>query len=361
MTENPTPPSRPKSILVIQTAFVGDIVLASSFLAGLRTLAPNAKISLLTTPAGVQLFSPNPWDIELIAYDKRGNEKGLLGFLRKARRLRQLSPQLVFCLHRSLRSALLAKVSGGKIFGFRESAGSVLFDRRVSREGIAYEAEKNLALLAAWGGEVVKSFLPFPRLATSSQEEAAADSLLAEVTGQKFAVLAPSSVWATKRWPVEKFAQLALDLWRTRGLRSVIVGGKDAEDIELGKRLVEEFQKISGQSAPLPLDISGKTSLGSLKAVLARPEIVIANDSSPLHIAIAMGRKVVGVFGPTTKELGFFPLAPKGKAAVAEVFGLSCRPCGLHGHRTCPEGHFRCMLELRPEAVLAATEKVLCQ
>jgi heptosyltransferase-2 len=355
MTENPTP-LHPKKILVIQTAFVGDIVLTSSFLAGLRTLAPQAKILLLTTPAGVQLLSPNKWGIELLAYDKRGQEKGSLGFLRKAKELRSFGPDLVFCLHRSLRSSLLAKVSGGKIFGFAEGAGSVLFHSRTSRKGKAYEAEKNLGVLEAWAGPVARSLLPFPELITSPEEQDAAAALLADLGNSKFVALAPGSVWATKRWPVEKFAELALELWKKHGLRVVIVGGKDPKDIELGQELK---QRLESNSVSV-LDISGKTSLGVLKAVLAKPELVVANDSAPLHIAIAMGRKAVGVFGPTTKELGFFPLAPGGGAEVAEVSGLSCRPCGLHGHQACPQGHFRCMLELAPSKVMAAAEKLLC-
>lgn len=354
MTANPTP--RPDTILVIQTAFIGDIVLTTSFLAGLRLHAPKSRIVFLTTPAGVALLKPNPWNIELLAYDKRGKEKGPGGFIRKARELRALAPKLVFCLHRSLRSALLAKISGGEIYGFQEAAGSVLFRHRVSRKNHPYEADKNLALLTAWAGPSARSVLPFAQLTTASQEETKAEELLLSLSGQKFAAMAPSSVWATKRWPAEKFAELALDLWRKYELRTVIVGGTDPNDIALG-------EKVAGliKGVPAALDLSGRTSLGSLKAVLGRAEVVVANDSSPLHMAIGMGRKVVGVFGPTTRDLGFFPLAPEGRAAVAEVAGLSCRPCGLHGHQACPEGHFRCMLELKPESVLSAVEKVLCQ
>jgi heptosyltransferase-2 len=109
------------------------------------------------------------------------------------------------------------------------------------------------------------------------------------------------------------------------------------------------------------LDLAGKTGLGALKSVLSRAKLVVANDSAPLHVAIAMGVPVVGVFGPTTKALGFFPMAPEGMAATAEVAGLVCRPCGLHGHHACPQGHFRCMLELSPETVLKEAETLLCR
>ena len=136
-------------ILVIQTAFLGDIVLASSFLNNLRNLCRNSEIRFLTTPAGAKVFDPNPMGVVAIPYDKRGNDAGFGGFLRIARELGNFAPDLVFCLHRSLRSALLAKISGGKIYGFEDAAGSVLFHHRVKRPKGVFEAEMNYQLLLA--------------------------------------------------------------------------------------------------------------------------------------------------------------------------------------------------------------------
>jgi heptosyltransferase-2 len=128
----------------------------------------------------------------------------------------------------------------------------------------------------------------------------------------------------------------------------------------VAEEVVNAFRSLD-ESAPLPLNLAGKTSIGSMKAVLEGAKFVVANDTAPLHVAIAMGVPVVGVFGPTTKEIGFFPNAPEGMASVVEVNGLSCRPCGLHGHHKCPLGHFKCMLELTPEAVMVEVEKFLCR
>ena len=343
-------PSNPETLVVIQTAFVGDIALTSSFLAGLRTLAPSARIVLLTTPAGARLLEPNPWRIEILPYDKRGREKGLGGFLRKARELRALHPKVVFCLHRSFRSTLLARATGAETYGFAEAAGAFLLHHRRARKGKTYEAEKNLALLEAWAGEAARGLSAYPSLALGEAEVAEARQL---VGGQNpFVAIAPSSVWATKRWPVERFAQVAEELGRKHGLRTVIVGGSEPHDLELGRRLAA--------LVPGSLDLSGRTSLGLLKAVLAEAKLVVANDSAPLHLALAVGTRALGIFGPTTKDLGFFPLAPPGQSGVVELTGLSCRPCGLHGHNACPERHFRCMLDLSPEKVYAEAEKLLC-
>jgi heptosyltransferase-2 len=357
---SPLPPRTPHAerVLVVQTAFLGDIILTTPFLAALRALLPAAEICLLTTPVGASLLRENPWRIEVLAYDKRGRERGWRGFARKVRELRARRPGLIFCLHRSFRSGLLTKLVGGESWGFAEAAVPFFFRHRVSRGEALYESEKNLALLRAWAGEVPPGTLPFPRLSTDPAEEGAAASLLG--AHGRFAVLAPSSVWATKRWPAERFGQLAAELWRTRELRTVLVGGGEPADREAGRGALAAY-RAALPDGPEILDLTGKTSLARLKSVLSRAEIVIANDSAPLHLAIAVGTKVVGVFGPTTKELGFFPLAPEGESGVAEVAGLACRPCGLHGHHRCPEGHFRCMLDLSVASVLREVDRILCR
>jgi heptosyltransferase-2 len=343
----------PGKILVIQTAFLGDLVLTTSFLANLRSLAPHSEIHFLTTPLGTKLLTPNDFGVHPISYDKRGADRGFARYWRLAKRLRAARYGLVFCLHRSFRSATLARFTGGDVYGFREAAGSSLFRHAVTRASGSFEAEKNHRLLLSWAGEAAGGLNLFPRLTVTAADTAEADALLAGA--RDFVAIAPSSVWATKRWPAEKYAALVQEFRRKHGLSCVLVGGNDAADLAVSKALLAALPL----GEPRPLDLTGKTGLGSLKSVLSRARLVVSNDSAPLHVGIAMGTKVLGVFGPTTKELGFFPLAPSGKSATAEVAGLACRPCGLHGHHDCPLGHFKCMRELSVEAVLAQAERLL--
>ncbi|RZA00531.1 MAG: glycosyltransferase family 9 protein [Proteobacteria bacterium] len=331
------PPPKPSRVLVIHTAFIGDIVLATPVLEALRTLLPAADILFVTTPAGAKVLEPNPWGVRVRAFHKRGPERGARGLYRLGKELRAWNPELTFCLHRSFRSSLLSRLAGGDSWGFREAAGAFLFKHRVSRDGFEFEADKNLALISAWSG--VKGFSRFPRLRAASADNAAAASLLEGVG--KFVAMAPSSVWATKRWPAERFGRLAERLQREHGLRTVVVGSDAPEDIAAAAAL------MAASGAARPLNLCGKTSLGALKSVLSRAELVVSNDSSPLHMGIAAERPVVGIFGPTTRELGFFPL-------------VSCRPCGKHGHDRCPLGHFRCMLDLTEESVYQEISKLLC-
>ncbi len=360
--KKPLLPHNPNKIVVIQTAFLGDIVLATSFLRSLRALFPLAEIQLVTTPIGVQILTPNSWDIQLVSFDKRGKEKGPRGLFRKIRALRMSKPDLVFCLHRSLRSTILATSLKAKLtVGFKEAAASFLFSRHVARKKFLFEAEKNNALLAELFSEVELqrvSFEKTPELSISEAQATESEKMLEELGGAKFVAMAASSVWATKRWPAEKFGELALLIVRRYGTRSVIIGGNDAEDKKIAARVLASFSSLAteDEKAAAPLDLTGKTSLGALKAVIARATLLISNDSAPLHIGSAQQVPVVAIFGPTTKSLGFFPHTAPEDSIVVEQQGLSCRPCGKHGHDRCPLTHFRCMLDISAPDVLRATD-----
>lgn len=329
--------TKPSKILVIQTAFLGDIILTTAFLRQLRRQEPEAEITLLTTKAGGALLSDNPWFVNVRIYDKRGEHKGFLRTVELARKLRAQKYDRVYCLHRSLRSSILAFATGAAtIFGFQEAAGLWAYTHTVSRAKHLYESEKNLAMLPGTFSLAEK----LPELPVAAAIEMQTKEWLREFAIKEYAVLAPSSVWATKRWLPEYFGKLANYIQEQYGIGVVLVAGSSKTD----QQVAQQVQA----SAPNVLNLSGKTSFDQLKAVLKRARFLVANDSAPLHMAVAVGTPVIGLFGPTTKELGFFPLAMPGKAFVLEE-DLACRPCGLHGHHKCPLQHHRCMHDLLPE------------
>ena len=330
----------PKRILVIQTAFLGDVVLTTPFLQALRAEFPEAKIDFLATPAAIELLEPNPWKLKLISYDKRGKDRGFFCFLRLIFKIRKEKYERIYCLHRSFRSGLICFYSGAPfVIGFQEAPGHWAYHRKIPRQKYLYEAEKNLALLQDRQDDET-NFSPYPQLFSSQEDMAEAKKILATLNDQSFVAISPSSVWPTKRWPAERFADLALALWNEHAVPIVILSGKNPDDVKISAEIANVLQLKNVNC----LNLAGKTKLGVLKTVIGCAKVLIANDSAPLHIAIAMNVPVLGVFGPTTKELGFFPLAPDDKALVAEI-NLPCRPCGLHGHKRCPLGHFRCMLD----------------
>lgn len=351
---SPTNDSNHSRILVIHTAFIGDIVLSTGFLSELRRRNPQAEIRLVTTPAGAEVLKPNSWNLEFEIYDKRKKDKGFLGFHRLVQALRKFDAERVYCVHRSFRSSLLAYVTGAKVVGFREGAASWFFSKRISRKKYLYEAEKNLALLEEDASSTSSPFVPtvYPKLEVAEAAQKSLDDKLRSLG--KYVVLSPSSVWATKRWPAESFGALAKKIHDELGYSILLVGSNDDVERAIAKKVMESA------SGARMLDLTGKTNLGELKAVLGRCEIVVSNDSSPLHIGLALGKKAVAIFGPTTKSLGFFPYAPEGRSAVVEHQNLGCRPCGLHGHHQCPQRHFRCMLEVSVDSVFNEVKKLLC-
>jgi heptosyltransferase-2 len=255
----------------------------------------------------------------------------------------------------SLRSATLARLAGiAQRVGFDSSAGRRLYTRIVPFDRTLHHAER-LWRLANVDDEAPAAPL-HPRLYPSSNDHAAAASLLQSagvLPGAPILVLAPGSVWATKRWPHYRSLAIALATDpRTARARLVVLGG--SADSGLAREIAEAMQSIN---APLPIDATGRLPLLGSAALLQRAGAIVTNDSLPLHLASAVGTPTVALFGPTTPEMGFGPLAPS--AETLGVAGLSCRPCHAHGPSACPLGHWRCMEELSVARVIDAVADVM--
>ena len=165
--------------------------------------------------------------------------------------------------------------------------------------------------------------------------------------GTRLAALHPGSVWKTKRWPAESYARLASRLVGETGAKVMLVGG--AEDSALSA-------EVARQSGVPVLDWAGKTTLPELIALAPRWSLFVTNDSGPMHVAAAAGVPTLAIFGPTTRELGFFPYGDGHRVIEKD---LACRPCGLHGAKACPEGHFLCMRLISVEEVFQEASRML--
>ena len=167
--------------------------------------------------------------------------------------------------------------------------------------------------------------------------------------GKTLVGIHPGSAWPTKCWPFENFAELISRIETELHLQTVIVGG-GKKDADLGEKLCQISQ---GHCA----NLCGKTSLADLMALMPHFKLFITNDSGPMHIATAFNVPTLAIFGPTTRELGFFPYGHGHR--VLEVKGLDCRPCALHGGRKCPKGHFKCMRLITVDDVFANVKEML--
>lgn len=332
------------SLLVVQTSFLGDVVLTTPLLTALRQRVRPRRLDVLVRPEAVAFVRGHPDVDGVLVDDKRGADRGLGGLWRTARRLRRERFDVVVSPHRSLRTALVLAAAGiPRRVGFADSRGAVLFHERVPRDRRRHDVERNLALLAPFGPAIEPAppmFLP-----VDADAAARASALVPDGSGPLIGV-APGSVWATKRWTVAGFAAVVRAL-TADGARVVLLGGPADQAV------AAEVAARAGGTATV---LAGRTDLATMVAVVDRLALLVANDSAPMHVACARDVPVVAIFCATTPALGY---GPRGARAVVVEADLACRPCGTHGGRRCPRGTDDCMRLVTPDVVLGAARALL--
>jgi len=340
--------NKPKKILIIQTAFLGDVILTTPLVKATRELYPQAFISILLVPQTAEVFENNPGINQIILYDKKGKQKGIRSFFRLIRFLEKEKFDLALLPHRSLRSALLAYLSGiPQRIGFHTSSSSFLYTSEVTYRSGLHEIDRVLSLLTPLGHNVhnIK-----PELFPKDEDLIWADRFLNECgidKNKKIVGIAPSSVWATKRWPLERYACVAERLTNGSNVEVLLLGSNTDE------RLLLKISSLMNRKPIIPI---GQSILLKSVALMSRCSVVLSNDSAPVHMATALEKPTVAIFGPTLPEFGF---APYGEGHTVIQRELYCRPCGIHGRKSCPEIHFRCMRDISPDEVFQAVKKYL--
>lgn len=323
-----------EGVLVIQTAFLGDVVLTTPLLSALA--AGHGPVDVITTPAAAPLLETHPGVRRVIRYDKRGKDRGWAGLRGLAGQLKAEGYGTAYLPHRSWRSGAIAKLARIPVrIGFADGA-TLFYTAKVPRPRTGHEVERLLALAPANGSPAVD-------LALTELDYAEADDWLSShrIAGG-FVALAPGSIWGTKRWPYYDRLAAALDL------PSVLVGGPD------DRGLAETIARVAPGKTHSAV---GTLSLRTSAALIARSRVLITNDSAPLHLATATGTPIVAIFGPTVPRFGFGPRGARDR--IVEHEAVTCRPCSRHGPARCPLGHHRCLRELPVELVLQAVRAVL--
>jgi heptosyltransferase-2 len=315
-----------KRILIIQTAFLGDVILATPVFSELKRLFPEAKIDALVKSGNESLLESHQAINEVFTFSKKeGKWKSLIALIRSIRKRKY---DVVINLHRFGSSGLITALSGAKeTRGFAKNPFSIFFTNRFSHEigNGTHEVERNLSLINDLGAakRVRPSLFPTPEdfAAVKSYQEDA------------YAVIAPASVWFTKQLPKEQWVKLIHQL----NTKVYLIGGPADEGL---------CNEIMGE---LPekdtVNLAGKLTLMQSAALISSAQRTYVNDSGPLHIASAMNAPVTAFFCSTVPEFGFGPLSDDAKIIQIEE-KLACRPCGLHGHAACPKGHFKCGSEI---------------
>lgn len=334
-----------KKILIIQTAFIGDVILTLPLIEAVYSKYHGSHISLMITPKAYDLVKANPYINEIIVYDKNGKDRGFKNFIKFDKKIINHKYDLAIMPHRSMRSVMLA-YSGGipERIGFDRSAGKMFLTKIVKYSWDKHEIERNLDLI---DGKNVSKRIP---IFLDKQDIKKSGIFLKEkgiVKNDLIIGIAPGSVWSTKRWIKEGFAELSKRLIDVYGAKIIFFGGKEDDELCI------EIKKMAGKEIIIA---AGILSLGESASVISKCKLFISNDTAPLHLASAFQVPTVAIFGPTTTNLGFGPYSILNIVVEKK---LSCRPCGRHGHKECPKGHFICMKEIATDEVFEACRRLL--
>ncbi len=344
-------------IAVWNTAFLGDSVLTLPLIRVLRAAWPEASLDFYVRGGLDGLYKEQPEITCVHTCDKRGKGRGLAAVLHQGREIALRRYDVWVDTHLSLRSSYMAWASRAPVrIGYREAAlARFVFTRSVSRRFRELQEIERLLLLAETlslpRSVLEDESLRWPELVLPRAARNEAEALLSRLPSGPVIGLHPGSVWPTKRWTPEGFAFILRRALES-GVNAVLLAGPGETDT--AAEVLRLAHVRSGD--PRLLDLAGRTSLVLLAAVLGRLDCYVTNDSGPMHLAWAQHTPVTALFGPTVRELGFMPRG--GGSTILET-DEPCRPCGLHGHKSCPRGHFRCMKNIDPEAVWRDVERKL--
>ncbi|MCX5712746.1 MAG: lipopolysaccharide heptosyltransferase II, partial [Candidatus Omnitrophica bacterium] len=356
-TENREPKQSPdrnfktefKRILVVRTDRIGDVVLSTPVLKGLRENFPQAYIAMMVSPYAKDIVEGNPFVDEVITYDKDAKHKSWFESMKFSRNLKKRGFDLALILHPINRAHLITYFSGiKKRVGFDRKFGFLLTDRikHAKQEGQKHELEYNLDFLRYLGIEPQdkKLFMPI-----KPESEAWVKQMFEKEginSSDKLLAVHAAASCPSKVWPAERFARVADKLAASRGLKVIIVSGP--KDINISN----EVAKLMRTPA---INLAGKTSVSQLASVLKRCCIFISNDSGPVHIASAVGTPVVSIFGRNQKGLSPKRWGPVGERDKVLHKKTDCVECLAHN---CARG-FLCLNSITVEEVVEAAESVL--
>jgi heptosyltransferase-2 len=324
-----------KNILVIQTAFIGDVILATAVLEKLHAKYPHARLDMLVRSGNEQLLEGHPYVTNVLVWHKRRHKYINLWKLFKHIRGQQFD--LVVNLQRYTAAAFLTAFSGGRQrVGFDSSILSLGYTLRLKHTlgsngelNYAHEVDRCLALVKAIAGEGRVG----PKLYPTAQHRQRVD----DITKGTYVTISPASVWFTKQTPASVWRAM---IAKAPNVQFYLLGAPSDE--VLCREIAVGFSNVEL--------LAGKYSLLESAVIQEHAQMNFTNDSAPLHLCSAMNAPVTAVFCSTIPEFGFGPLADD-SAIVQTHHTLSCKPCGIHGKSACPKGHFRCG-EISPHELL---------
>ncbi len=352
-------------ILIIQSAFLGDLLLAVPLLKNIRQMFPNEKISLVCRK-GFGSFMQSLGLVDEFFEIEKKNKNSYEQVLKDLRGRNFLH---LFAPHESIRTALMVrKIQAEKKIAYKKWWNFSTYSHRVIRNLQLPDSLRQLSLLTSLDQNIqnkIDEFMnreghwkseagllsPVPDFANPGIDLQKLDAVdfgkiknfLAN--SQRRVVLFPGSVWKTKQWTEEGFHQVAREL--SKKFEEILLLGTK-EEYELCQRVSAGIQNCR--------ILAGSTNLLESLKLISISQLVIANDSAGQHLAALVGVPTVSIFGPTVLGFGYRPW--NSNSIVVENSSLKCRPCGKHGHHVCPLGTHECMKSISAEAVLMAAKNL---
>jgi heptosyltransferase-2 len=316
------------TFLLIQTAFIGDVILATPLIEKIHRFYPGAQIDMLVRKGNESLLQEHPLLRKCLIWNKKeGKYRALWQILQEIRATRY---DYVINCQRFAASGFLTVRSGARTtIGFDKNPLSFWFKHRIPHQisasnEITHEVSRNLALIE----RLTDASFEKPALYPSAKELAQAAALAGPLP---YVCIAPTSVWFTKQWPAHKWVKLIQQL---PDHHTVFLLGAPA-DVDACQHILEQAKR------PTVRTVAGQLSLLASAALMKNAQMNYVNDSAPMHLASAVNAPVTAIFCSTIPAFGFTPLSDHSRVIeTSEV--LPCRPCGLHGYAKCPKGHFKC-------------------
>lgn len=326
-----------QKILIIQTAFIGDVVLATGIVEKLHQTYPNAVIDFLLRKGNETLFANHPFIGEVLVWDKKGSKyKNLLHILLKIRRKKY---DVLVNVQRFAATGFLTAFSKAKLkIGFDKNPFSFLFDIKVkhtvsNEHKPLHEIERNQFLISS----IAQGNAFNPKLYPSATDF----DFVKKYKHEDYICIAPASVWYTKQFAKEKWIELLCNLPSNYAI--YLLGAPS--DMSLCEEIIALSQNLKCKN------LAGKLTFLHSAALQKDAVMNYVNDSAPMHFASAVNAKVTAIYCSTLPSFGFGPLSDE-SYVVQTSEKLSCKPCGLHGKASCPQEHFKCCSTIKVEQLI---------
>jgi len=329
--------------LVIQTSFIGDVIAASAVVEKLHQYFPDASIDMMVRKGNEQLLNSHPFLKKVLVWDKNKNK--ISNLLKLTNTVRKEKYDTVINLHRFLSTGFITAFSGANdTRGFNKNPLSFQFKKSFPHHfgNGTTEYERNQLLIA----DLTDNKPAKPRLYPSASDYSVISNVKPQISEQdQYICIAPASVWFTKQLPAEKWIEL---IGRISPTFTIYLLGA-SEDFDYAERI-----KVKSNHQNI-INLSGKLTLLQSAALMEKAKMNYVNDSAPMHICSAMNAPVTAFYLSTIPAFGFVPVSDN-VAIVETKVNLDCRPCGSHGYKQCPKGHFRCAWTININDVIVTHE-----